>query len=528
MRIGEVVQGLLETERRWLRPGEYTGVFPLRASPGPELMSALERFAATRELASIPGLLSARWSLLAGTKARLWFAFSCDGNVLDLLEELGGSALPALDAVLAQCEGFPDRGDNARWHAFFRKHRIHNTRPFSSAGSYEVSEERSAVPPLELTEFERALDHEAEVLHASMRCHRARARRDARARHRTRKAPNGLRGVHAKHHGLIKAQFRVCSDVPPELRHGVLNPGAQYEAWVRVSNGDPTSRPDWLPDVRGFAIKLLGIQGAPLFDLKIPDGIAVPEGRTQDFALVTHPTFFIRNARDYLLLRSLLDARPDHPMEWLELLAGFSVFWLRRPRELSILTRTLLRWCRHPLLLEYHSLAAFLLGPKNTVKWSLRPTPATARALVSESLVTRLRGFITAPNHYLKHALQRSLDALNDTPLEFEVAVHVPGEAPLPVEDPTTDWRKLGARRVVVATLIIATQNAISPERLANAQTMVMSPWHSLAAHRPLGSLNRARLGAYLASSQERWRANGVVAPDESKLQFSRRVTLTH
>jgi len=61
-----------------------------------------------------------------------------------------------------------------------------------------------------------------------------------------------------------------------------------------------------------------------------------------------------------------------------------------------------------------------------------------------------------------------------------------------------------------VATLSIAAQDATSSERMAQAERMVMSPWHALEAHRPLGSLNRARLPTYRASSEARAQANGV------------------
>lgn len=154
-------------------------------------------------------------------------------------------------------------------------------------------------------------------------------------------------------------------------------------------------------------------------------------------------------------------------------------------------------------------MVAFQLGFGQAVKWSVRPTPATVRRL-SESLPSWVRGFAAEPGDYLKTTLQRSLNQLNGAKLELAFALHVPGAKPLTVEDARVDWSEEGAERIVVAMLSIAGQDATSPAQMAEAERMVMSPWHALEAHRPLGSLNRARLSAYRASSEARAQANGV------------------
>jgi hypothetical protein len=43
---------------------------------------------------------------------------------------------------------------------------------------------------------------------------------------------------------------------------------------------------------------------------------------------------------------------------------------------------------------------------------------------------------------------------------------------------------------------------------------MAFSPWRGLAAHRPLGALNRVRKPAYAASARYRAQANGQVLRD--------------
>jgi hypothetical protein len=142
------------------------------------------------------------------------------------------------------------------------------------------------------------------------------------------------------------------------------------------------------------------------------------------------------------------------------------------------------------------------------VKFSVRPTEATRRILFGESILALLKHSVWDPNNYLRLALKRSLDLLDRSALEFEFAAHTMGELSLPIEDGCADWDRLGAKRVVVATLMIPRQDATSDERLALCERMVFTPWHALQQHRPLGSLNRSRLFSYLASAQERNAAN--------------------
>jgi hypothetical protein len=501
----------------------------------------------------------------------LVFTLICDGPVLEALDSLIYQAGPLLDSILKHCDGYPG---SARPHlclAYFRKYRRRSAYFFrdsrqldpaaqplpASAREIEralamrqqflelVIDNQGAKPAEVLTNFrtfrsgkrlsglerqhkfdrvpgypfalspalEHPLEHERLWVRWLADLARARARRDARTRSLQQLEPPGLRGVHAKQHGLIEARFRVSADLPPALRHGVFAPGAEYTALVRPSNSNASPLSDLLPDARGLSIKLMDVAdrgGSVLTDL-LPDGIVLPHGKvTQDFLLVSHPTFFMKNARDFAILRSFVDARPDGVGEGLGLAASLATFALSRPRECAIFARTLLRWTRHPLAVEYHSMTAFLLGPERAVKFSVRPSRATAALLAADTLGDFAADCWGHPGDYLRAALQRTLDALpGASTLELEFAVHFDPERELPVEDPRIDWDKLGATRVVVATLSIAKQDATSTQRMAAAERLNMNPWHALAAHRPLGSLNRARLEAYLASAEERARADG-------------------
>ena len=104
--------------------------------------------------------------------------------------------------------------------------------------------------------------------------------------------PTVARVQHAKTHGLVKATFKVLPTVNPKYAHGVFQPGAEYPAYVRFSNGHTRVRSDAADDARAMAIKLMGVKG--------PRAMAnTSETATQDFVLLTSDIFFTGEAEGY-------------------------------------------------------------------------------------------------------------------------------------------------------------------------------------------------------------------------------------
>jgi catalase len=138
-----------------------------------------------------------------------------------------------------------------------------------------------------------------------------------------------LRGQHPKSHGCIRARFEVCADIRDEFRHGLFKTVGTYEALLRFSNFSRAD--DSQPDARGMAVKLFH------------NGDAI-----QDFVMIDHPVFFIRNAADYVVFirafvrsrRSKIARRLRFFPEWVKnlirgLILFFRFYW-RRWRELWI------------------------------------------------------------------------------------------------------------------------------------------------------------------------------------------------
>src|ERR1043165_5105083 len=69
------------------------------------------------------------------------------------------------------------------------------------------------------------------------------------------------RALHRKGHGGVVATFEVLGDLPAPARQGLFAKPGQYRAYVRFSNGASARQPDHRGDVRGVAIKVLGVAG---------------------------------------------------------------------------------------------------------------------------------------------------------------------------------------------------------------------------------------------------------------------------
>jgi hypothetical protein len=80
----------------------------------------------------------------------------------------------------------------------------------------------------------------------------------------------------------------------------------------------------------------------------------------------------------------------------------------------------------------------------------------------------------------------------------------------MPVEDASVEWDEHLSPSLTIARVTVQPQNAYSnPRRVWVDEQLNFNPWHSLAAHRPLGNIMRARFEAYQASSHFRHSAEG-------------------
>jgi hypothetical protein len=81
----------------------------------------------------------------------------------------------------------------------------------------------------------------------------------------------------------------------------------------------------------------------------------------------------------------------------------------------------------------------------------------------------------------------------------------------MPIEDASVRWPEDESPFVTVARIVMRPQLAWTETRSAAIDDgMSFSPWHGLAAHRPLGAVMRVRKRVYEMSARFRAERNGV------------------
>ena len=97
---------------------------------------------------------------------------------------------------------------------------------------------------------------------------------------------------------------------------------------------------------------------------------------------------------------------------------------------------------------------------------------------------------------------------------EWELRAQLRSDAKeMPIENAAKTWPEEDSPYITVARITAKPQTAWSEARSeAVDDHMMFSPWHSLAAHRPLGGVMRVPQAAYEAGRQFRAEHNGKTA----------------
>lgn len=312
---------------------------------------------------------------------------------------------------------------------------------------------------------------------------------------------HAVRASHAKSTGLATGTLTVASGLPPELAQGLFAKPATYDVAVRFAQGPGEILSDKVSTHRGMAIKVFGVGGEKL------------EGHsddTQDFVLATGPVFPSGTAQQFLKDEKQILAVTERSES-----VGTSIKSAVSSVAQAVTSATggavakadfFGRPPTHPLSDSYHSQAPIRFGD-HVAKLAAFPTTPALTALAGKTLDVG-----DDPDAF-RHAVV-SFFRDHDATFELRAQLWTDAESQ-PIEDTSVEWPEKESPYLTVATLTLPRQDAYSAGRQRYFDdVMSFRPAHALAAHRPLGSVMRARLQVYRALSDYRHRTNAVPAEE--------------
>jgi len=289
------------------------------------------------------------------------------------------------------------------------------------------------------------------------------------------------RALHAKGYG-VEGELTVLGELPDHARVGLFAKPATYRAYVRYSNGDGRRQSDTKGDVRGIAVKVVGVEGKKI----IP---GMEQEKTQDFLLIRTPAIPFRDADEFV---AVVTAAQSNPLLLLPRILGR----LGVGRTFALLPQLAkgMKGSMAPLATTPYFSAAPVCCGAYAVHYALTPQESPGPVAANGTSSDWMRDDL---------ALRLAKEpVVYDLRLQFYV-----DDTKTPIEDASVEWKEEDAPFVTVARLTLPTQSLDSPrgKKLGDyIEGLSFDPWHALEAHRPLGNVMRARNQAYRLSTQER------------------------
>jgi hypothetical protein len=283
------------------------------------------------------------------------------------------------------------------------------------------------------------------------------------------------RALHRKQVLGVAGRLEVLDGLPGHARHGLFASPGSHEAWVRLSNGSADRAPDRRPDVRGFAVKVLGLSGP---------GALGGETASQDFLLINHPAFAFPRSDEFVEL--VLAAGKGGGALLAHVFRRYGP--IGGARFLARFARSIGRPFSGFATERFFSAAPIACGPY-AVRARMLPAVAQASSGSADDWTA----------DFLRH--------LSGADLSFDLQLQFfTDERVTPIEDASVDWPESEAPFVTVARLVLPRGGggSLDEELQRRIEAAVFDPWSALAAHRPLGEVMRARKVVYYESEKGR------------------------
>jgi len=325
----------------------------------------------------------------------------------------------------------------------------------------------------------------------------------------TLKAGAYRRPFHAKAHGCVVALFKPTVDLS---KHegvggdaGIFNPTkSEYQAVIRFSNAKGEMLADTEDDLKGFAMRVFDVEGPRLRSTLT--GHQDPNERpAQDFLLTNAPVHFAKDAEEMVRFAEFI-LKPGSVI--LDLVNPFG--WGRFTEKLGNAFKAVgdIKKQRTDSVLKsnYYSRAPFAVGKKAAKFW-VSPAPCDwspeksgapfqlqnpDHPLSSQSPMEKTPW--TSPHHYREELIAQLSKA--DFCFDFNVQFQVDPNRQC-IEEANVEWKEEEAPSIRVARIRIPQQEFATRENDTACEDLGFNPWNGLAAHLPLGNMNRARETVY-------------------------------
>ena len=293
---------------------------------------------------------------------------------------------------------------------------------------------------------------------------------------------HAYRPVHAKSHGIVKARLEVLPGLPPELAQGLFAEPRTYDALMRFSTNPGDMLADSVSSPRGLAIKVLGVPGESVPESSAP--------ATQDFVCVSAFVFPVPGPKGFLKQLKGIDKTLELPEE-----LKHTVSFVAREANQALRAVHL-----HSAALDNIGYPAIHpLGESFSTVTPLRYGAYIAKVafVPASSSLTELTGkhVDLGEGYNPLRDLLRAFFAGETAVWNVQVQLALTDEKHFPIEKADVEWP---AKDSPWATLTAEPQESYSDARqVFTDEQITYSPWHALAAHRPLGGIMRSRLQAY-------------------------------
>lgn len=299
---------------------------------------------------------------------------------------------------------------------------------------------------------------------------------------------HAVRAVHAKAHAILEGTLTIDSGLSAELAQGPFAMPGEHKLYMRISTNAGDVLPDAVSLPRGLAIKVQDVEGE-----RLPDA----QGATQDFIFLNGPVFLMKTTKQFLsslrLLAKTTDVAEAGKVALSTVLRGLdtalTAVGIDSPKLKSLGGAPNV----DPLGETYFSVAPFRYG-NYIAKFSVKPV---------SSPLTQLSGHEIDASKDPDAVRNTVREEMKQRDGEWDLRVQLCCDLEKqPVEDATVEWLEAETPFQKVGTIRAPRQDSWDAARVSAVdEQMRFSVWTGLAAHRPLGNINRAREDTYRHSA---------------------------